>query len=588
MIREQFRILHFDLGAGKGRIEQIDGRNQVAGGSGLAALLYSRFGLADQPWNADGQPLIFAIGPLTGYFPLMSKTVCSFKSGYHNQYTESHAGGRTAFALRFADLDALVIVGRARRLSSLFIGARHLEIRDVEFMRGTEADTAGKLLRRMCGEGSGHRSILRIGPAGEIGSAMAAINVDSYRHFGRLGGGAVMGAKNLKGIVIHGDGDFPLPAGSAYAKVFKEVYSQATSTDMMRKYYNLGTAGNLQGLNDLASLPWNNLQKTCDPAITGITGEAFADATLLRNGACSGCPVGCVHIGYIREKTLKDNRYHYHQVAYDYEPIFAAGTMLGVTRPFDVLRILDVMEKVCLDAMSAGVALAWATEASEQGLISEKETVVRLRFGDSDAYQQAAGFLGRGENDFYRLLGQGTLRAAEVHGGAEFACVLGQEMAGYATGELFFAAQTLGFRHSHLDTAAYSYDQKNAERDVTKAVDFLIADEPGRTFLTSMVACLFARSVYTDSRLAECLSAVGYEKLAGSIPETAEHIRRLRWRIRLATGFNPSALTIPKRFFQVKTWKGVIDREYLDALKLEYGKRILALAGPDQETAGES
>ncbi len=403
-----------------------------------------------------------------------------------------------------------------------------------------------------------------------------------------MGGGALMGAKNLKGIVIHGDGDFPLPAGSAYAKVFKEVYSQATSTDMMRKYYNLGTAANLQGLNDLESLPWNNLQKTCDPAIAGITGEAFADETLLRNGACSGCPVGCIHIGYIREKTLKDNRYHYHQVAYDYEPIFAAGTMLGVTRPFDVLRILDVMEKVCLDAMSAGVALAWATEASEQGLISEKETVVRLRFGDSDAYQQAAGFLGRGENDFYRLLGQGTLRAAEVYGGAEFACVLGQEMAGYATGELFFAAQTLGFRHSHLDTAAYSYDQKNADRDVTKAVDFLIADEPGRAFLTSMVACLFARSVYTDARLAECLSAVGYETLAGSIPETAEHIRRLRWRMRLATGFNPAALTIPKRFYQVKTWKGMVNKEYLDALKLEYGKRILALAGPEQEAAGES
>ena len=578
MIREQFRILSVDLGTGKGRIELLDGRNSVAGGSGLAALLYSRYGLPDQPWNAEGQPLIFAIGPLTGYFPLMSKTVCAFKSGYHNQYTESHAGGRTALALRFADLDALVIVGRAGRLSSLNIGARHLQINDVHFMRGMEADTAGKLLRRMSAEGSGHRSILRIGPAGEIGSAMAAINVDSYRHFGRMGGGALMGAKNLKGIVIDGDGDFPQPAGSAYAKVFKEVYSQATSTDMMRKYYNLGTAANLQGLNDLQSLPWNNLQKTSDPAIAGITGEAFADETLLRNGACSGCPVGCIHIGYVREKTLNDNRYHYHQVAYDYEPIFAAGTMLGVTRPFDVLRILDVMDKVCLDAMSAGVVLAWATEASERGLISEKETMVRLRFGDSDAYQQAAGFLGRGENDFYRLLGQGTLRAAEAYGGAEFACVLGQEMAGYATGELFFAAQTLGFRHSHLDTAAYSYDQKNADRDVTKAVDFLIADEPGRVFLTSMVACLFARSVYTDTRLAECLSAVGYETLAGSIPETAEHIRRLRWRLRLATGFNPAALDIPKRFYQVQTWKGVVNREYLDALKQEYGRRIMQLA----------
>jgi len=32
----------------------------------------------------------------------------------------------------------------------------------------------------------------------------------------------------------------------------------------------------------------------------------------------------------------------------------------------------------------------------------------------------------------------------------------------------------------------------------------------------------------------------------------------------------------------VKTWKGMVNKEYLDALKLEYGKRILALAGPEQ------
>ncbi len=344
----------------------------------------------------------------------------------------------------------------------------------------------------------------------------------------------------------------------------------------MRKYHNLGTAANLQSLNDIASLPWKNLQQTSDPAIATITGENFADETLLRNGACSGCPVGCIHIGFIREKMAADNRYHYHQVAYDYEPIFAAGTMLGVTNTFDVLRILEVMEMAGLDAMSAGVALAWATEATEQGLIGTKETLVPLRFGDTQAYQQAADHLGSGSDRFLS-----AFRARHSAGGGglwggEFACVLGQEMAGYATGELFFAAQTLGFRHSHLDTGAYSYDQKNSDQDITKAVDFLMDDEPGRVFLTSMVGCLFARSVYTEEELAECLAIVGFPDLAGSIPATAENIRRLRWKVRAATGFAPENFTIPKRFYQVKTWKGPIDGSYLDRLKEEYGRRIMA------------
>ena len=582
MIREEFRILLVDATLGKGKVLQLDGRNKVVGGSGLAAMLFDKFGDPKLAWNDESQPIIFAIGPLTGYFPLMSKMVCSFKSSYHNEYTESHAGGRAALSLQFTDLDALVIVGRAKQLSLLSIGASHLEIQEASFLKGMDAESSGKLIRRMFKSGSGHRSIMRIGPAGETGSAMACINVDSYRHFGRMGGGAALGAKNIKGIVIHGDSDFEIPVGGEYTKVYEDVYRQVTSTDMMRKYHNLGTPANLQGLNDIQSLPWRNLQQTSDPGIATITGTSFADETLLRNGACSGCPVGCIHIGFIREK-MRDNRYHYDQVAYDYEPIFAAGTMLGITNSFDVLRILDVMEKVCLDAMSGGVALAWATEAMERGFISTKETLVPLRFGDAGAYLQAANHLGRGTNDFYRLLGQGSLKAAKVYGGGDFACVLGQEMAGYATGELFFAAQSLGFRHSHLDTGAYSYDQKNSTKDVQKAVDFLINDEPGRAYLTSMVSCLFARSVYTNEQLSDCLESVGLKTLATTIPETAEHIRSLRWRVRTRTGFDPENYTVPKRFYQVKTWKGLVDKEYLDNLKKEYGRRIKMIVAEGDE-----
>lgn len=579
MIREQFRVLVFDLGCGTGEFVLVDGRERVVGGSGLAALLYSRYGQADKPWDHEAQPLIFAIGPLTGYFPLMSKTVCAFRSSYHDEYTESHGGGRTALAMQFCNLDALVLVGRAKQLSCLSVGNRRLKLTDAGFMRGMNADATGKILRRMYKGGSGHRSILRIGPSGEIRSSMACINVDTYRHFGRMGGGATMGAKNLKGIVICGEGDLELPTGGEYVKIYRQVYEKVTSTDMMRKYHNLGTAENLQPLNDIESLPWRNLQQTSDPAIERVTGTAFADETLLRNGACAGCPVGCVHIGYIREKAKVDNRYHYHQVAYDYEPIFAAGTMLGVTDTFGVLRILDEMEKVGLDAMSAGVALAWATEATARRLIGGTETLVSLAFGEVDGYRQAAVHLGRGANEFYRLLGQGTLKAAARYGGSEFACVLGQEMAGYATGELYFAAQTLGFRHSHLDTGAYSYDQKHAEKDVGKAVDFLIGDEPGRAFLTSMVSCLFARSVYSDEQLAACLHSLGYSALAENMGDVAENIRRLRWQVRAATGFKPENFSIPKRFYSVKTWKGPVDPAYLDALKEEYGRRILALIG---------
>lgn len=267
------------------------------------------------------------------------------------------------------------------------------------------------MLRRMF-KGSGHRSILRIGPAGERGFAMAGINVDTYRHFGRLGGGAAMGVKNLKGIVI------------------REVCG-------------------------------------AEPAA---------------NTACAGCSVGYIHVGFVREKFMEPNQYCYRQVAYDYEPIFATGAMLGVTDPFAVLDIMDTVEQTGLDVMSAGVALAWAAEALERRIIRQEDSMVPLKFGDAKTYSVAVRHLAAGTNDFYRLLAQGTAKAAAHYGGREFACVLGQEMAGYATGEVFFVSQALGFRHLHLDSGGYSYDQKFEAVDLDEAVEFLVKDEQERVF----------------------------------------------------------------------------------------------------------
>ena len=150
----------------------------------------------------------------------------------------------------------------------------------------------------------------------------------------------------------------------------------------MRKYHDLGTAENLAALNDKQALPWRNLQQTADPGIEGISGERFAEELLLRQTACAGCPVGCIHMGMLREQFGDEHEYQYRQVSYDYEPIFAVGSMLGISRASEVLTLLDEVEAVGVDVMSAGVALAWATEALEKGVVSREETLVPLSFGD--------------------------------------------------------------------------------------------------------------------------------------------------------------------------------------------------------------
>jgi len=226
------------------------------------------------------------------------------------------------------------------------------------------------------------------------------------------------------------------------------------------------------------------------------------------------------------------------------------------------------------------VALAWATEATEKALVSQDETIVPLQFGDAENYEAAVLHLARASNDFYALLNQGTLKAAAHFQGESFACVLGQEMAGYATGEVFYTSQALGLRHSHLDAGGYDYDQKHDEKDPAKAVAFLVQDERDRIMLTSMVACLFARKVYTPGRVAECLQTIGYPDLAANLDSAAVTVQRLRWRNRLSTGFAPQEVLIPGRYGEVTTWKGPTDGSYLKELQSAYARHIMAMGEP--------
>jgi aldehyde:ferredoxin oxidoreductase len=83
---------------------------------------------------------------------------------------------------------------------------------------------------------------------------------------------------------------------------------------------------------------------------------------------------------------------------------------------------------------------------------------------------------------------------------------------------------------------------------------------------------------------------VGYGTLADTLGAVSKNIQQLRWRTRVATGYRPEDVTIPKRFLEITTGKGPMDAAYLAALKDQYAKAIRGLATPPPEVppAGKS
>lgn len=71
--------------------------------------------------------------------------------------------------------------------------------------------------------------------------------------------------------------------------------------------------------------------------------------------------------------------------------------------------------------------------------------------------------------------------------------------------------------------------------------------------------------------------------MAAGLDQAGERIQKLRWRARLAGGFDPMRVAIPKRFMEVTTWKGQADAAYLENLRLAYGTAIRNMGRADME-----
>ena len=565
------KVLNIDLTAETIEVQHREDLSRYLGGIGIAAKLFSETVNPDLDPLAPEQPVILANGPLSTVFPVVTKTVAVFRSPLTGEWGESYAGMRLALAMRAADFHAIVIRGKAKSPLYLSVSNRGVKFKKNTALWGLSVDETGSILRRL-EPGRGHRSCIRIGPAGEKGVAFASVNVDTYRHFGRLGLGAVFGSKNLKAVVVYGDKNETIPDFKAYNKVYKEIYDRVVNTDIMYKYHGIGTAINVNVLSTLGGLPTRNLQAATFEHANKISGEAFAEQSLIRKLACAGCPVGCIHIGLRRREFGPGYEYQSKSLAYDHELIFALGSFLGMSSQEKVYDLIDMVEDLGMDAISAGVALGWVTEALQRGIVDEATLGTAVAFDDTKGYLEVLKQLVKQPNDFYRLLAKGTEAAAKQLGGLDYAITLGKtEIPGYHTGHANLLGLSVGARHSHLDNAGYSVDQKNKEQDdPEKMVSALLAEEKWRNVLNSLCICLFAREIYNHETVIAALGSLGIVVNEEELTALGEEIFKIKQDVRTKLGFKPEELRFADRFFETSSLTGKLNRQTMDRMLAVY------------------
>lgn len=401
------KILWIDLSRGKHWVEKFthDFALQWMGGRGFAIkILWDRLDPGVDPL-APGNLLIFALGPLTGLpLPSSGKLVVASKSPLTGGYGDGNIGTKASVQLRKAGYDAIVVTGRAEKPSYIAIQNSDVEIITSPEYWGLNSEEIDKELTSIYGWRAG---FLYIGPAGEKLVRYSVVMSEKDRAGGRPGMGAVMGSKNLKAVVVVGDGDMPSKDPDRVREIGKEAYSDVKNAPNYNHWMREGTMGILSWCQEMSVLPTYNFREGVFDGADKINGMVMADLFKISQKGCPQCNMVCGNVGEAKEGRFKGVR-----AELDYENVGMLGPNLGIDNLNDIIGLVRLADNYGFDTISLGSTLAFATEVVEKGYIDYRELDgVRPRWGDVDSYIDLMEIILKGVG-FGSILKLGTKLAA--------------------------------------------------------------------------------------------------------------------------------------------------------------------------------
>jgi aldehyde:ferredoxin oxidoreductase len=401
---------YVDLSRGMVRIipTEADLVQRFLGGRGFAAkLLFDRVGPDVDPLEPENL-LIVSNGPLTGTgWPASSRCHVTFKSPLTGAYGYANTGGHFGPELRRAGFDALVISGRAERPVYLEITDDQVRIVPAEHLWGQSTSTVhDHLLNSPLGGGR----VACIGVAGENQVPLAAIINDYSRAAARAGGGAVMGSKHLKAIHVRATRRLRMPA--AFRRLGAETSRRLMRDPRTAGLIEQGTTFLIRPKNMSGDLPAKNHQLVQVPFVDRIAAEALHQGWVVEKVGCFACPIRCSRVSEV-----KTEPYRCRLEGPEYETTDAFGPMCW-NDDYDVIIYANYLcNELGLDTISTGVAIAFAMECHEKGLLSDPD--FSLEWGDADTILGLVRSIG-GREGLGATLCQGVQRAAGIIGqGAE-------------------------------------------------------------------------------------------------------------------------------------------------------------------------
>jgi aldehyde:ferredoxin oxidoreductase len=225
--------------------------------------------------------------------------------------------------------------------------------------------------------------------------------------------GAVMGSKNLKAIAASGHLDAEVADPKRLFRIMKGLIEFGKDGPIGAILGANGTAfggtsGPLLGAFAATSHYWT--ESELPENVKELTLKMVQDhrEMFVNNFHCEYCPTGCG--GHVKLKSPEKWAFEGHR--WEYEAAAGFGQECDIYDIKAVAKASDLCNRYGIDVISCGGLIAFAMMCREKRWISQKDTGVDLRFGNSDAMVEMVKMIAFREG-FGNVLADGIKPAAQ-------------------------------------------------------------------------------------------------------------------------------------------------------------------------------
>jgi aldehyde:ferredoxin oxidoreductase len=401
---------------------------------------------------------------------------------------------------------------------------------------------------------------------------------DKHRAAGRAGVGAVMGAKNLKAVVVKGNGRValadPQRIKSLSRTIRAEVNAVAKAGKLVLRTY--GTAYMPPVTSGVGICPTRNFQSGVFEGAEKISGQVLTEKYLIRPGACWGCPIACGRI-----TRLEHPRWQGQGEGPEYETLASLGSSCGVDELEAIIKANYLCNELGLDTISTGMTIGCAMELFEKGFLPKDHVGRPLNFGDAEAMVELTAKTGRREG-FGDLIAEGSYRLAKQYGHPEYSISAKKlEFPGYdprgAKGMgILYATSNIGASHmkgdmiylefGYFDFRLDPLTEKDKARYCKQMQDiYAVVDSAGVCAFVAMRHLMkHDESLELDRMSMAMAAATGVDYDPFELLEAGERIYNLERRFLIEAGFTKADDSLPPRMLKEPMPEGPAKGQVVD------------------------